>query len=88
MEKIYLLICVNGDGELTNVDSFKTMDEAHDEMVRAIEAEVEDAHDGGWEDDDIYVSYSSDTHGHVHYGDDSYDSYDFYIETVKNPFAE
>lgn len=87
MEKeLFILTVVDGEGQLISVDAFKTMDEAKEEMERSIEAEIDDAHAGGWEDDEIYQGYPSETYGYVQYGDEN--EYNYEITKVKNPYTD
>lgn len=86
MEKeLFILTVVDGEGQLIRVDAFKTMDKAKKEMERSIKAEIDDAHAGGYEDDEIRKGYPSDTCGYVQYGDGN--EYNYEITKVKNPYA-
>ena len=89
MEKeLFILTVVNGATEFISVEAFKTQDEAHEEMERSIKAEIDDAHAGGYEDDEICKGYPSDTYGYVQYGDDPANEYHYEITKVKNPYAD
>ena len=45
--KIYILTCVNGEGVITSVDAYATLNEAHAAMVKAHNAETADLKDIG-----------------------------------------
>lgn len=86
MEKeLFILTVVNGEGELISVEAFKTYERAHKEMERSINAEIDDARAGWYEDEEIFHNIS-DTCGYVQYGDGN--EYNYEITKVKNPYAD
>ena len=88
MEKeLFILTVVNGEGELISVEAFKTHERAHEEMERSINAEIDDARAGWYEDEEIFHNIS-DTCGYVQYGDSLENSYEYKITKVKNPYAD
>ena len=82
MKKIFILTCVNEEGEVVSVSGHKSHNEAHSEMESAVKNEIKDAESGGFNFDFSLGKNNA----KVSYGDEN--EYKWTITEIDDPVAE
>ena len=85
MKKIYILTCVNENGDLVAIKSFKSEDEARADMRGQYNAELRDAEESGFEDID---GECGGNRASIAYGTDDPCEYKWVVSEVSDPVAE